>query len=412
MRIRNIVPAFAVCALLVISALAQTGRIEGDIKNEKGEPIVGADVVIVRTDIKGEYPVKTDKKGHYLHAGVPFVGTYTLLISAPGYRPDYIAGLRPDRPIDPITLHEGDGSKLTIEQVRQAQASAKQQPAGAKPMSEAEMKKQQEEYNKKKKEIEDYKSKFDEMKKHFDAGREMLAKNDYNGAATELNEAVKLDPDQNQHVIIGTLAIALYNKGVTEINAGQKDPAKQDFTDSAAMATKAVTLMKTTMSDPAKANDPALKKNLAQYVRSQGDANAILATKFGDAAAADVAATAYKEAINITDDPADKKKLLLKRAGTLRDASRTDEAIAAYKDILQSDPDNLEALYSLGTTYAGNEKTWQDSANTLQVFVDKAPDNDPRKAEAKAVIGELLKGNNIQPPKSEKGSSSTRKKKP
>src|SRR5215213_9517458 len=70
MKIKNLSWAFAVCtlmALLALSASAQVGRIEGDVlKTGTTEPIVGAQVEIVRTDIKGSYPVKTDKKGHFL----------------------------------------------------------------------------------------------------------------------------------------------------------------------------------------------------------------------------------------------------------------------------------------------------------------------------------------------------------
>jgi tetratricopeptide (TPR) repeat protein len=413
MRIRNLIPALAIIALLAVSALAQTGRIEFDLKNDKGEPIIGAKVEIVRTDIKGNYEAQGDKKGHYLHAGVPFVGRYTILISAPGFAPTYLSDVKPDQPISTVTLNPGDGAKLTIEQVREAQ-TAQKQGGGQKQMSEAEYKKQVEEYNKKKKEQEDYKARFEEMKKHYEAGQAALAKNDYAAAATEYREAVNLNPDPNdvnQSLFLGNLAIALYNSGVTKINGNQKDAAKQDFADSAQAADKAMTIVKTIMgSDPTKANDAGMKKNLSIYTKSKGDANFILATKYGDAAAAETAAAIYKEAADVTDDPAQKKVLLLKRAHTYREAFKNDEAIAAYKEILQTDQGNIEALYWLGIAYSANEKTWQDSANTLQAFVDTAPDTDPRKAEAKAVIGELLKGNNIQPPKSEKGSRTTRKK--
>ncbi len=413
MHSKNIIRSLAVSVLLAlaaVSALAQTGRIEGDVKNDKGEPIVGAEVEIVRTDIKGSYPVKTDKKGHYLHAGVPYVGTYTILFSAPGYSPAHMAGIRPDKPLEVVSLGAGDGHKLTIDQIGKSAAAGKGgAPGAATPkMSEAERKKAEEENNRRKAENEKQTVQFDDMKKRFAAGNEMLGKNDYNGAVTEYREAAKLDPEQ--YVIFGNLAVALYNRGVGFINGGQKDAAKQDFTDSAAAADQAITLLKTKMADPAKGNDPGMKKQNAAYLKSKADANGILGTKFGDAAAADNAAAIYKDAAAASDDPAAKKTLMLKRANMLREAYKNDDAIAAYKEILQAEPDNIEALYWLGITYSSNEKTWQDSANTLQAFVDKAPDSDSRKADAKSVIGELLKGNNIQPPKSSGSTSKTRKK--
>ncbi|MFN7947821.1 MAG: tetratricopeptide repeat protein [Blastocatellia bacterium] len=415
MQIKNLMAALVVSALFAISALAQTGRIEFDLKNDKGEPVVGAKVEIVRTDIKGNYEAQGDKKGHYLHAGVPFVGRYTILISAPGYAPTYLSDVKPDQPISPVVLNAGDGSKLTMDQVKQAQTAAKQGGGQQKQMTEAEYKKQKEEYEKKKKEIDDYKAKFEEMKKHFEAGQAALAKNDYATAATEYREAANLNPDpndQNQTVFLGNLAIALFNSGVTKINGGQRDEAKQDFVDSATAADKALTTLKGLMSDPAKANDPALKKNLAAFTKSKADANYILATKYGDGAAADTAAVTYKEAAALTEDPAAKKTMMVKSAKTYFESGKSEQAITAYQEILQGDPENLDALYELGLAYAGAGK-FQESANTLQKFLDKAPPTNPHVEEVKVVIKDLVVGNNLQPPKSEKGGSkSTTKKKP
>ena len=415
MHIKKIIRTLAVSVLLAlaaVSALAQSGKIEGDVKNDKGEPVVGAEVEIVRTDIKGNYPVKTDKKGHYLHAGVPYVGTYTIMVSAPGYRPDAVTNVRPDKPIEPFILKPGDGNKLTIEQVNKPAAATKGGAAGgsAPKMSEAELKKRNEEIEKHNKEVSDYKGRFEEMKKHFDAGQAALGKNDYAIAVTELKEATNLDPDQNQFVLYGNLAIALYNRGVIEINGGKRDEAKQSFLDSSVAADKALTILKTQMADPVKANDPGNKKNLSVFMKSKADASAILATKYGDAAAADTAAALYKEAAAATDDPAMKKTLLLKGAKTLFEAGKSPEAISAYQEIAQSDPDNIEVLYNLGLAFAGAAK-FQESANTLQQFLDKAPPTDPRVTEVKAVIKDLVVGNNLQPPKAEKGSSSSKTKK-
>jgi hypothetical protein len=64
--------------LLAGSLYAQTGAIEGDVKDENGKPFAkgdckkqqGACVKIERTDIKGNYQTATDKKGHFFHAPV------------------------------------------------------------------------------------------------------------------------------------------------------------------------------------------------------------------------------------------------------------------------------------------------------------------------------------------------------
>ena len=85
--IRTLLAAVFVAACCV-AASAQTTQVEGVVKLKQADgtetPVVGATIDIYRIDIKQEFHTKTDKKGHYIHAGLPFVGTYTLVVSAPG----------------------------------------------------------------------------------------------------------------------------------------------------------------------------------------------------------------------------------------------------------------------------------------------------------------------------------------
>src|SRR2546427_12849173 len=75
----------SVAALLIFAsaAFAQVSSIEGDVKGEDGAPFKGALVKIERKDIKGHYQVKSDKKGHYFHTGLP-LGTYKLGLEVDG----------------------------------------------------------------------------------------------------------------------------------------------------------------------------------------------------------------------------------------------------------------------------------------------------------------------------------------
>src|SRR5262245_23557102 len=199
MKIRNLFPAFAgftLVALASMSASAQVARIDGTVvKNHTKDPVVGAEVQIVRTDIKGNYDVKTDKKGSFLHAGIPLTGTYTIIVSAPSLQPSYFAGVKPGG--DPIKfeLNPGDGSKLTIDDIKRAQSSAPPAAAGGsgsgggnqKQPSAAEIKKAQEEYEKKKAENDKLKTEHENMKKLFDQGRQLAQNKDYSGAVTAFN---------------------------------------------------------------------------------------------------------------------------------------------------------------------------------------------------------------------------------
>jgi hypothetical protein len=66
MTFRNLAVAATGMAFLAVSAFAQITTIEGIVKGPDGNPVQGAEVHITRTDIKGNYKTKTDKKGHYL----------------------------------------------------------------------------------------------------------------------------------------------------------------------------------------------------------------------------------------------------------------------------------------------------------------------------------------------------------
>src|SRR5262245_32266956 len=401
MKIKNLLTACALAAIASFTAFAQVGRIEGDVvKADTKEPIPSAKVQIVREDIKGNYDVNSDKKGHFLHAGVPYVGRYTLIISAPNCEPQYQSGIRPTGEPLKIELRPGDGRVLTIDDVRKAQSSGGGAKPGGQQVNAAEAKKQAEEYEKKRAEIDAANKKaaadYESIKKLFDSGLAKLNAKDYPGAVTDLNEAARIDAEQQ--AVWQALSLALFNRGVTYFNEGMKDPskkdlAKQDFNDCINAANKALALVEPQLADPAKA--AVGKKNKASYLKTRADAESLLAKRLAVPEMAEPANKDYLAAAELSDNPAEKKSFAIKGGETLREAGKNDEAVAAFQAILQSDPDNIEVYYNLGLIYSATEKTWQESANMFQKFVDKAPESDTRVVEAKAIIGELIKGNNI-----------------
>jgi len=420
MKIKHLLPVFAGCALIALTSLtatAQTGRLEGDVvKADTKEPIVGAEVQIERTDIKGSYPVKTDKKGHFLHAGVPYVGTYTIIVSAPGCQPDFVQNIKGSQ-TEPIKfeLRPGDGKKLTVAELKGLVANAPKAGGAGPKMSEEEMKKAKEEYEKAKKEndeAEKYNAGIEQINVHLKAGNEAMAKNDVNAAITSFKEAVTINP--NIHISQGNLGIALQKRAVAQFNSGNRDAAKQDFLDSIEAMNKALTGLEAQEKDPKMKNDAAQNKNNRRaYFMTRTESEAILGGKYGDSTQAEAAVKDYQVVAELTDDPAKKKEYTLKGAKVLFDSGKVEESIAAYQKILETDPDNIDVLYELGLAYA-NVAKFQESANTLQKFLDKAPESNPKVAEVKSVIAELVKGNNITPPKSEpsRGSRGPAKKKP
>lgn len=404
MKIKNLLLVLAGCALfslLSISAFAQVGRIEGDVlKAGTTEPIVGAEIQIIRTDIKGNYPVKSDKKGHFLHAGVPYVGTYTIIVSAEGHEPAFNAGVRPDKEPLKFELRPGDGRKLTLEDTKKGSGGTT--AGGAPPkMSEADKKKADEEYKKalaEKDEAEKYNAAIAVINVKLKEGNDAMAKSDFAAAITAFKEAVAANP--TIHISQGNLAIALQKRAVKQFNEGNRDGAKQDFLDSVAATTKALEGLDAAEKDTKVKSDPVQNKaNRRTYLVVRAESEAILGGKYFDGPQAEAAVKDYTAIAELTDDPAKKKEFPIKGARVLFDAGQTDSAIAAYQKILEADPSNIEAWHGIGLAYA-NAGKFKESADSLQTFVEKAPATDARVAEAKTVIAELVRGNNLPPPKS------------
>lgn len=411
MKIKNLLPALMSCALLsllTISAFAQLGRLEVEVvKAGTSEPIDSAKVEAIRMDIKGNYVLGSQKKGKYLHAGVPYSGNYTILVSADGFEPTFLGpGLRPTGELLKVELRPGDGRKITIDDVKKVQAGGgKGAPAaagagGERKMTPEEAKKAKEEYDKAMKErgdAEKFNSSITQINAKLKEGNDAMTQNNHAAAITAFKEAVALNPEI--HVSQGNLAIALQKRAVAQFNAGQRDTAKQDFIDSITASNKALEGLDAQEKDTKMKNDPAQnKQNRRTYIVVRAESESILGGKFLDGAQAEAAVKDYQLIADLTDEPAKKKEYSLKGAKVLFDAGQTEPAIAAYQKILEADPGNADGWYWLGMAYA-NATKFKESADALQTFVEKAP-NDPRAAEAKGVIVELVKGNNLPPPKS------------
>ncbi len=128
--------ATAVLVLSAIAASAQTGQLRGHVllKQADGTTIKAADVIIdvYRTDLSGAYHTKTDKKGEFVFAGLPFVGRYIIAASMPNAAPTYQAGVRVGQDIDfELVLNPGDGRKLTLDEIKKMQATSGGETAGA-----------------------------------------------------------------------------------------------------------------------------------------------------------------------------------------------------------------------------------------------------------------------------------------
>ena len=110
-------------AILVASAsmttFAQVGELRGSVLMQQADgqkvPLADAQIDVFRTDMNAKYETKTNKKGEFVFAGLPFIGTYTVAASHPTARPNFVPGVRvgTEHYVE-ILVTPGDGKRLTF----------------------------------------------------------------------------------------------------------------------------------------------------------------------------------------------------------------------------------------------------------------------------------------------------------
>ena len=430
-------------AILVASAsttaFAQVGELRGQVMLEKdGQkvPLAEAQIDVFRTDINGKYNTKTNKKGEFVFAGLPFVGTYTVAASHPTAAPNWVPGVKAvrDIPVE-ITLAPGDGKRLTLEEIKAAgggtanPAAASGASGGAPSSESAADKAKREELMKKNKEIEDKNKKITEANeiigRTFKAGNEALAaagaaskaKNSdeavqkYTAAVASYDEGLAADPEQP--AILTNKAVALKGRGVERFNAALTSKtlddagksaalqaAKDDFKAAAETSGKAVAMIKAQTAPTDVAEVARFNANKYAAMLTHAESMRLFVSK-ADGTQADAGLTAFKDYIAVEMDPAKKAKAELDMAQMLLDAGAADKALAEFKAILTTTPNSPEANLGAGlAVYAtGDKAKFQEAGIFLQKFVEVAPDSNPMKDDAKAILTELKNSENVTPEK-------------
>ena len=92
------------------------------------------------------------------------------------------------------------------------------------------------------------------------------------------------------------------------------------------------------------------------------------------------------------------------------DSGAATKAADEFQKVLTANPDSLEATLGLGLALfsTGDKGKYQEAANYLQRFVDKAPDTHPLKASAKESLEYLKTQENVKPQKTTGGSTRRR----
>jgi len=426
-NLSRVLASLALIASICILASAQAVPLRGHVtmKQDDGtsKPVAGAVIDVYRTDISTKTPftTKTDKKGEFVYAGLQLVGQYVIVVSAPGAQPNWLPGVRAGQDIDyPIVLSPGDGKRLTADEVKTAMASPRVGAPAAGVKESAEDKAKREELERKNAEImknnEKAQSSNAIIERTFKAGNEALKAKNYDVAIAQYDEGLAADPEHpgapalltNKTMALNARAVDRYNNAVKSTDDAAKtsgmEAAKKDWTAAAEAGTKAVAMLKA-VPTPADATAAAsAKTNLYFALSARADATRLYVTKV-DNSKVDQGVAAYQEYIAAETDPVKKTKAERDMAQMLFDANVFDRALVEYQKILETNPDDLTALLRAGQSLFNigaintDKAKYQEAANYLAKFVDKAPDTDPFKADAKAILDALKDQENVKPEK-------------
>ena len=385
MKFRNLVVAAAGACLLALTSFAQITAIEGDVKGEDGTPAANAAIKIVRTDIKGNYPCKTNKKGHFFYNGLP-PGTYTVSVEIDGKEMDVVRGVR-TRLGDPVPVNFDLQKIAQTKKALSAPLSAAGASGGGltKEQERSMTKEDKEKYEKVAKEREAQMKKNKELNDAYTAGTAALESKDYDTAIASLTKASELDPKQ----------LAVWQH------------LAQAYVDAAAKKTGAEF-------------DAGIAKGIENYGKalelspSDAGTHSNLAIALGKAKKFPEATAETEKAAQL--DPTRAGQFYYNLGASLVNAGQSEQASVAFKKAIEIDPKHADSYYQVGVYLIGKASFAADGkvtpvAGTVEAFqkyLELAPTGqfaDPAKAmleSLNAKVDTAYKNPNAPAPKKKK----------
>ena len=420
--------AIAIIALSNFATFAQYAPSRGRVEMAATkEPVAGATVELYKAEsIRSPQKTTTDKKGGFAFAGLMQGTTYVIAISAPNCSPSYLPNITAGQEKIVVTLDAGDGRRLTEDELRQYLAGGTTKVAGevgseARELTE-EGKKQKAEYQAK---VKDVTSKNDKIKadteivtKALQAGNDAYNAKNFDLAITKYDEGISTVPDfvGMTPVLLNNKAIVLRDRSVDTFNGFAKasDPTKKseayakvqkDLLESAQSYVRSWNIIKN-----ASAAEMTDLKGIEEYKKQAVNGSIdtfVMAVRTAqvDPALIEAAKVLIPEYLIIEADAGKKLAASMAMADLYRINADSENAVNGYKKILETAPDNQDALAGAGLSlvnwgFLSDDKTkMQEGANLLQQFASKAPDTHRYKAEAIALIDGLKKEQNVAPQK-------------
>jgi Tfp pilus assembly protein PilF len=314
---------------LSLSAYSQTRQISGKVTNEKGEPIVNAQILIQRGESKQEVRVKTNKKGEYTCL-VTGPGPYAIGVHMAGYTPGYKEQVRPEiggNNVNNFTLKEGQDTKLPMEMTDAEFAAAREKQEKADKQA----------------------PKIAEVQALINEAGALEKEGKYAEAGEKYKQALVID--NSQAAVHALLAEALMKQG-------KLDDALTEYNT-------AITL---------KPSDAALLTN-----------KGVLLSRMGKTAESQEAFKAAAQA-----NPSEGGKAYYNLGVTLINAGQVDQAVSAFKQAIAADPNYAESYYQLGLSLSAKPDTIPEAIQMLKKYVSMGTSASPENAEvAKQLISSL-----------------------
>jgi tetratricopeptide (TPR) repeat protein len=313
----TVLPFFLVAG----ASWAQTSSLEGTVIGEDGKPLQNALIKIERKDIKGNYQVKTKRKGDYFHAGLP-LGTYKVTLVVDGKDRDVADNVR-------TTLGDPKRVDFNLQEIKRKQdALARSAETGQLTQEQArEMSPEQRAaYDKQMKERQAALAKNKALNDAFNQGKEAAAAKNWDAAIQAFTKATEMD--SKQHVVWASLAEAHIN------SASSKTLAEQEagITKGMEAWTKALELKP---DDAAYHNNYALAlARIKKFPEAQEELNKAAAL-----------------------DPASAGKYYYNLGAVLVNTGQVDPATEAFKKAIEADPNYAPAQFQYGVALMGKATT-------------------------------------------------------
>jgi len=360
------------------SAWAQTTTLEGDVKGPDGQPLKGAVIVLDRTDIKGHYQVKSDKKGHWLYTGLPY-GKYDISCTVDGKLMDKVTNVQ-SKYGDSTTV-DFDLQKTAA--AHQAQQQAAQQAAAtgqASPDVERGMSKEQKEQ---------YEA---QLKQKSEAMKKNKALNDAYNAGQDALKAGDAEQDKTKKAADYQAAVDKFNQ------AGQMDANQIAIWDSLGEAYSGLARTQTG-DDQTKSYDAAIeayKKSLAIKPDDAAVYNQ-MGNIYGAEKKMPEATEALNKAADLNPTPQGKAKAFFNMGANMVNSGKPEQAADFFKKATDADPTYAEAWYQYGSLLmmagkvdpkTGTQSYPPDTAVALKKYLDLQPSG-PHAQEAQAMLQAL-----------------------